>query len=56
LNASIRDFNMDDIILDLGYEVNVLPKNTWECMGECTLGYSTIHINLSNQHRVIPIG
>jgi hypothetical protein len=28
LNANIGDFNMGDIILDLGFEVNVLPKNT----------------------------
>ena len=28
LNANIRDFNMGDIILDLGSEVNVLPKAT----------------------------
>jgi hypothetical protein len=33
LNTNIVDFNMGDIILDLGYEVNVLPKKTWECMG-----------------------
>jgi hypothetical protein len=33
LNAKIQDFNMGDIILDLGCEVNVLPKkygNVWE--------------------------
>ena len=42
MNANIGDFNMGDIILDLGYEVNVLPKKTWECMGEPTLGYSPI--------------
>jgi hypothetical protein len=28
LNANIGDFNMGDIILDLGSEVNVLPKKT----------------------------
>jgi hypothetical protein len=33
LNANIGDFNMGDIILDLGSEVNVLPKKTWQCMG-----------------------
>jgi hypothetical protein len=42
LNENIGDFNMGDIILDLGFEVNFLPKKTWECMGECTLGYSSI--------------
>jgi hypothetical protein len=28
LNANIGDFNMGDIILDLGSEVNVFPKKT----------------------------
>jgi hypothetical protein len=37
LNANIIDFNMGDIILDLGSEVNVLLKKTWQCMGEPTL-------------------
>jgi hypothetical protein len=56
LNANIGDFNMGDIILDLGSEVNVLPKATWQCMGEPTLGYSTVQLKLANQHRVLPIG
>jgi hypothetical protein len=56
LNANIGDFNMGDIILDLGSEVNVLPKKTWKCMGEPTLGYSPVQLKLANQHRVLPIG
>jgi hypothetical protein len=56
LNANIRYFNMGDVILDLGFEVNVLPKKTWKCMGEPTLGYSPVQLNLVNQHRVLPIG
>jgi hypothetical protein len=56
LNSNIEDFNMGDIILDLGSKVNVLPKATWQCMGEPTLGYSTIQLKLANQHRVLPIG
>jgi hypothetical protein len=55
LNDNIGDFNMGDIILDLGSEVNVLPKRTWKCMGEPTLGYSPIQLKLANQHRVLPI-
>jgi hypothetical protein len=39
LNANIGDFNMGDIILDLGFEVNVFPKKTWEAMGKPTLGF-----------------
>jgi hypothetical protein len=56
LNANIGNFNMGDIILELGSEVNVLPKNTWQCMEELTLGYSPVQLKLSNQHRVLPIG
>jgi hypothetical protein len=56
LNANIGDFNMGDVILDLGSEVNVLPKKTWKFMGEPTLGYSPVQLNLANQHRVRPIG
>jgi hypothetical protein len=56
LNANIGDFIMGDIILDLGSEVNVLPKKTWQCMGEPTLGYSPVQLKLANQHRVLPIG
>jgi hypothetical protein len=47
---------MGDVILDLGYEVNVLPKNTWQCMGEPTLGYSPVQLKLENQHIFLPIG
>jgi hypothetical protein len=50
LNDNIEDFNMGDIILDLGYEVNVLPKKTWKCMGEPLLGYSPVQLKLANQH------
>jgi hypothetical protein len=56
LNANIGDFNMGDIILDLGSEVNVLPRKTWKCLGEPTLGYSNVQLKLENQHRVLPIG
>jgi len=56
LNSNIGEFNMGDIILDLGSEVNVLPIKTWECIGGATLVYSTIQLKLEIQHRVIPIG
>jgi hypothetical protein len=47
---------MGDIILELGSEVNVLPKKTWWCMGEPTLGYSLVQLKLENKHRVLLIG
>ena len=56
MNANIGDFNMGDIILDLGSKVNVLPKKTWKFMGEPTLGYSPVQLKLANQHGDLPIG
>ena len=42
LNAQIGDYEMDEVILDLGSEVNVLTKQTWELMGKPKLRYSPI--------------
>jgi hypothetical protein len=47
---------MGDIILDLGSKVNFLPKKTWKCMGEPTLGYLTFQLKLENQNKVLQIG
>jgi hypothetical protein len=49
LNANIGDFNMRNIILDLGLDVKIFPNKTWEAMGEPTLGYSNIQLKLKNQ-------
>ena len=49
LNAQIGDYEMDEVILDLGSEVNVLTKQTWELMGKPKLRYSTIQLRLANQ-------
>jgi hypothetical protein len=47
---------MDNIILDLGSDVNVLPKQTWETMGKPKLIWSPIQLRLVNQHKIVPIG
>lgn len=47
---------MDNIILDLGIDVNILPKITWEIMGKPKLTWSPIQLVLANQHRIFPIG
>ena len=49
LNAKIGDYEMDEVILDLGSEVNVLTKQTWELMGKPKLRYSPIQLRLENQ-------
>jgi hypothetical protein len=49
LSAQIGDYDMDEVILDLGSEVNVLMKQTWELMGKHKLWYSPIQLKLANQ-------
>ena len=47
---------MDEVILDIGSEVNVLTKYTWEQMGIPKLVRLPIHLRLANQQRVSPLG
>lgn len=37
LTAQISDYEMNQVILDLGSDVNILPKQTWEQMGKPAL-------------------
>lgn len=37
LSAQIGQYEMDQIIMDLGYDANVLTKKTWELMGKSKL-------------------
>ena len=34
LTAQIGDYEIDQVILDLGSDANVLPNQTWQRMGE----------------------
>ena len=47
---------MDEVVLDLGWKVNILMKKTWELMGRTKLRYSPIQLRLENQQRVCPMG
>jgi hypothetical protein len=55
LSAQIGEYDMDNVILDLGSDINVLPRQTWEMMGKPKLVWSTIQLRLANQHKIIPI-
>jgi len=48
LTAQIGEYEMDQVILDLGLDANVLPKQTWERMGRLALLWSPIHLRLEN--------
>ena len=56
LNAMIGSYEMDEVVLDLGSEVNVMTKQTWEIMAKPKLTFSPIRLRLENQQRVIPLG
>ena len=47
---------MNEVVLDLGSEVNVMTKQTWEIMAKPKLAFSPIKLRLPNQQRVIPLG
>ena len=48
LTAQLGEFEMDEVILDLGSDVNVLTKQTWEQMGSPKLVRLPIHLRLAN--------
>ena len=47
---------MDNIVLDLGSNVNVLPKRAWEMMEKPKLVWSPVQLRLANQQKIIPFG
>lgn len=56
MTVQIRDFEMDQDILDLGSDTNFLPKKTQQKMGEPMLEWSTIQLLMGNQQNIIPLG
>ena len=44
LTTQISEYEMDQVILDLGSYANVLPKQTWERMGKLALQWSPIQL------------
>ena len=54
--AQIRDYDMDYIELDLGSDVNILSRQTWESMNNPRLDWSPIQLMLVNHSKVLPIG
>lgn len=47
---------MDQVILDLGFNKNVILKQTWQEMEEPKLQWSTIQLRMANQQNIIPMG
>ena len=45
----IGTYEMDEVVLDLGSEVNDMTKQTWEIMAKPNLAFSPIQLRLANQ-------
>lgn len=56
LTVQIGNYEMDKVILDLGSDENVLPKQIWEHMGKPTLQWSPIQLWMENQQKILPMG
>ena len=56
LSNVIGSYEMDEVVLDLGFEVNVMTKQTWEIIAKPKLTFSPIQLRLANQEKVIPLG
>jgi len=48
VTLKIGEYEMDQVILDLGLDANVLPKQTWEKMGRPVLRWSPIQLRMEN--------
>jgi hypothetical protein len=56
LNSHIDDYEISDVMLDLGSDINILLKKTWEAMGKPKLFYSPIQLCMANKYCIYPIG
>jgi hypothetical protein len=55
-SAHIGDYDVDNVILDLGYDVNVIPRKTWDMIGKPKIVWSLVQLRLVNQHKIISTG
>ena len=55
MTTHIGDYDMDYIILDLGSDVNILTRQTWESMGKPRLDWSPVQLRFENKLKVLSI-
>lgn len=54
--GQISEYEMDQVILDLGSDANVLPKKMWEHMGRPALMCSPIQLRMASHQMILPMG
>ena len=56
LSAQIKEYDMDQVISDLGFEANVPMKKTWNLMGKPKLQWSPIQLRMVNRQKIVHLG
>jgi hypothetical protein len=56
MTTELGTYEMENIMLDLGFNINILPKKSWELMCKPKLVWSPIQLRLANQYKMYPIG
>ena len=51
----MHDYDIENVMLELSYDVNIMLKMSWEAMGSPNLSYSPIQLRMENYH-IFPIG
>jgi len=46
--VELGGFEMQDVMLDLGSDVNILPNKSWEFMGKPKLVWFLVQLRLAN--------
>jgi hypothetical protein len=41
---------------DLGSDVNVIPRQTWEMMAQAETDLVSYPVDITNQHKIVPVG
>ena len=54
-DENVGDYEIENIMLDMGYDVNILPKSNWEMMRKSRLTWLLIHLRLAIQHHIFTI-
>jgi len=56
LNAKLYDYEIEYVMLDMGYDVKIMRKKTWEAMGKPNLVYSPIQLRMENEYCIFHVG
>jgi len=56
MTIELESYEIDGVMLDLVFDVSILPKNSWELMGRVNLVWFPIQFKLANEYIIFPIG